>query len=174
MRRFRFAIAAVGDEQEQCQGRRQPRSLGLSASKTLVSTLETSSRTRSEDPKRTPKLVKLVAKPQMAAVSSRSRKPLSSKRTMVALFMEAELSTLETRNQTLSSRDLLFAQSLLWSQLSAAENVVVILCCRAVSTKAAATVTSSAKAALDAERTTTRAVSLRRTTTAARICAMEG
>ena len=84
--------------------------VGLSASKTLVSTLETSSRTKSEDPKRTPKLVKLVAKPQMAAVSSRSRKPLSSQRTMVALFMEAELSTSETRNQTHSSRALLFAQ----------------------------------------------------------------
>ena len=41
--------------------------------------------------------------------------------------------------------------------------------------KASARVTSSAKAALDAERTTARAVSLRRTTTAARMtCAMEG
>ena len=34
--------------------------------------------------------------------------------------------------------------------------------------------TLSAKAALDAERTTARAVSLRRTTTAVRMCAMEG
>ena len=40
--------------------------------------------------------------------------------------------------------------------------------------KAIARVTISAKAALDAERTTARAVSLKRRTTAARICAMEG
>ena len=39
--------------------------------------------------------------------------------------------------------------------------------------KASARVTSSAKAALDAERTTARAVSLRRMTTAAQMCAME-
>jgi len=93
---------------------------------------------------------------------------------MVALFMEAELSLLETRNQTLSLQDLLFAQSLPWSQLSVVETVVAIHCCRAVLTKAIARVTISAKAALDAERTTARAVSLKRRTTAARICAMEG
>ena len=56
------------------------------------------------------KLAKLVVLETQTVPSSPLR-PLTFQRTMVALFMEAELSLLETRNQTLSLQDLLFAQA---------------------------------------------------------------